>query len=303
MVLTKKIFIILIIFFTSSTFGKGFSIDNILNLISEKKYIKVIELVDQSLKNQSINPNTFSSDTEYNKITQIKLFLKLESMLLAIRASQLEMTMARLEKMQQILEISDDFDLDADKYDFDRLREVFESESESWKESRFTFNYFASISYFTWNYALSLTDSTGENATLYSKERGPCFGGGIRYQNAMWGIESGLCYGYVSATVGEDSTNVKYNQSKVPVDAFISTTSLIWRPKDRVAIKIGMPIIYHSGDYKPPVGGSISDTNQISYGYLIANEWSFRNMAFEISYGDIKNYPSSFWSFKLIFNL
>lgn len=302
MVLKKSLVLIFIIFFSNTTFGKGSLPNNILNLIAQKKYLKVIDMVDQSLKKQSINPSLLSSDVEYSKSTQVELYFKLKSILLAIRSSQFEMTTVRLEMMQQILEISDDFNLDTDKYDFDELLEIFESESDDWKQSRFTFNYFASISYVTWNYTLSLTDGTGEKATLYSKERGPCIGGGIRYQNAKWGIESGLCYGYISATVGEDSTNIKYNQSKVPIDAFISTTSLIWKPKDKVAMKIGLPMIYHNGDYKPPVGGSISDINEFSYGYIIANEWSFWKIAFEVSYADIKNYPSSFWSFKLIYN-
>jgi len=299
----RSLFVVFILLFTNITFGKESSTNNVLNLMVRKKYLEVVALVDQNLHKKSINLNQLSSDVEYTETIQIQLFYKLKSMLLAIKSNQLEMTAVRLEMMQKILEISDYFDIDTYKYDFYELFEFFDVESKNWKQSQFIFNYFASFSYFTWNYALSLTDETGENATLYSKERGPCFGGGIRYQNAKWGFESGLCYGYISATVGEDSTNIKYNQSKVPVDAFISTTSLIWKPKDRVALKLGIPIIHHNGDYIPPVGGSISDTIEISYGYFIANEWSFKKMAFEVSYGDIKNYPSSFWSFKLIYNL
>jgi len=303
MVLTKILCAISIIFFTNIIVANEFSTTHLQSLVEQKKYVKVIALVDQNLKKISLKPDKLTSNIEYSENTQVQLYLKLKSILLAIKSHQLIMTNAVLEKMQQILNLSDDFDLDTDIYDFDELLEIFEIESEKWKQSQFIFNYFASISYFTWNYALSLTDESGEKATLYSKERGPCFGGGIRYQNAHWGIESGLCYGYISATVGEDSKSIKYNQSKVPIDAFISTTSLIWRPKERVAIKMGIPLIYHKGKYRPPVGGKIVDNNEFSFGLLIASEWSFKNMAFEISFGDIKNYPSSIWSFKLIYNL
>lgn len=303
MVLIKSSFLILIILFTNVVIGKESSSHRLHNLVSQKKYLEVIALVNRALKKNSINPKNLSNDIEYSETSQILLYFHLKSMLLAIKAKQVSLSKAKLKRMQNLFEISDDFDLDADKYDFDLLLEAFEAESLSWSQSQFNFNYFASITYLTWNYSLSITDSTGESTALYSKERGPCLGGGIRYQSALWGFESGLCYAFISATVGEDSKNVKYNQSKVPVDALISTTSIIWRPADSVAIKFGMPIIYHNGDYTPPAGGSLSDTNEFSYGYLIAQEWSVKKMAFEISYGNIKSYQSSFWGLKLIYNL
>ncbi|MFT6631536.1 MAG: hypothetical protein ACJAS4_001485 [Bacteriovoracaceae bacterium] len=299
MVLIKYI-LLFIIFLTGTAYAEVFSLEELRQLDLEKNYPKIINKIDNDLKSNSLDPTRLLSETSYSKDIQIKLYFKLKAYILGIQSGTVKPNDEQHKQSKQIIMMSDDFELD--NYDFDDLIETFELETEKWEKSKFTLNYFVSISYLTWNHSLKLKDSNGEKANLYSKEIGPCFGGGIRYQNGYWGVESQLCYGYLSATVGEDSTVIKYNQSNVPVDAVVLTSNFLWKPKEQVAMKFGIPLVYHQADYEPSKEGKITAEETFSFGYFIGAEWIFQKYAVEISIGGIKQYPDSFWNFKLTYN-
>jgi len=299
MVLIKYI-LLFIIFLANTVYAEALSLEVLKQLDLEKNYSEIIDKVDNDLKNNSLDPTQLLSETGYSEDIQIKLFFKFKAYILGIQSGIIKPNDEQHKQSKQIIIMSDEFELD--NYDFDDLIEKFELETEKWEKSKFTLNYFVSISYLTWNHSLKLEDSNGEKANLYSKERGPCVGGGIRYQNGYWGVESQLCYGYLSATVGEDSTVIKYNQSDVPVDAVVLTSNFLWKPKEQVAMKFGIPLIYHQPDYEPPKGGKITADDTFSFGYSIGGEWSYQKYALEISIGGINQYPDSFWNFKLTYN-
>ena len=120
-------------------------------------------------------------------------------------------------------------------------------------------------------------------------------GGGLSYHNSYWGVSLEGCYAYMSATVGEDSTTIKYNQSNVAVDALLAKSIIFWKPKDDITIGVGSLLLYHDGSYTSPAGGSIQDENSFSYGPLVDVSWSWNNFKLNLGLGDIRKYRSSFW--------
>jgi len=196
-----------------------------------------------------------------------------------------------------IINKSDEFDLD--DYDFDELSEEYATLLSQIKNEKFELGFYAMAKFITWNYRLQLIDQSGFKESLYSKEKGLCIGAGTTYENAFWGVSSDLCYAYMTATVGEDSTTIKYNQSNVPVDAIVSTSSIYWKPKKAISIGTGPLLVYHSAEYAPPTGGSIQDSNNFSYGYHILASWKKSSFKVNISFGDLKDYKSSIWQIGL----
>jgi len=286
----KRIIIFTIIIFAQTLFANVISLDEIK---SAKTLSQMLDIVDKMNK----APSKIDLDQEVN---QIKSYFKLKFSLLLIKNRKIKLSENLFMTLRTIIEKSDDFDL-IDEYDFDELTDIFEIEYDTWKKEKIDVNYFVSIAFYTWNYSLELTDSSGKEASLYAKERGPCIGGGLRYSNAIWGGETSLCYAYATSTIGEDSKSIKFNQNGVPVDALIWVSNLIWKPKDQVSLKFGLPVIYHEGDYTASTGGSIKDDNSFSFGYQVAGEWLYKNAGLEMSIGEFKSYPSSFWSFKLMY--
>jgi hypothetical protein len=286
----RKLVIFTVLIFAENLIADTHSINKLKNI---KKLENMLSIVNEI--------GVDSSKIDLTKeINQIKYYYKLKFSLILIRNKKIESSEKLFSSLKSIIEESDDFEL-VDEYDFDELNDIYEIEYDNWKKKKFNFEYFISLAFYTWNYSLELTDSNGQKASLYAKERGPCLGGGVRYLNALWGGESSLCYAYATSTIGEDSKSIKYNQNSVPVDAFIWVSNLLWRPKDQVTLKIGLPIIYHNGDYSAPTGGYIDDSNTLSYGYQIAGEWQYKRTGLEMAIGKFQNYPSSYWSFKLFY--
>jgi hypothetical protein len=197
--------------------------------------------------------------------------------------------------LRSIFSKADEFDLD--EYDFDDLSEKYELIFKKIEQNIFKLNYYGSISFVSWNYRLQLTDQSGFKEPLYSKEKGICIGGGLSYFNSYWGVSLEGCYAYMSATVGEDSTTIKYNQSNVPIDAFLTKSIIFWKPKEDISLGVGPLLIYHNGTYVSPTGGSIQDGNSFSYGLLVDANWSWNNYKLNLGLGDLKNYKSSVWQF------
>ncbi len=229
---------------------------------------------------------------------QQSFYHEIETQLVEIQRGVTKPSSSVFQELFSMLEESDSFE-QSDEYDFEVLYELYDVELDKFNRSKFNSDYFVSLSYLTWNYDLELKDSSGNVTSLNSKERGPCLGGGYRKMNALWGIESSLCYAYLTATVGEDSNSIKFIQSDIPVDALMSMTSLIWRPKDRVFVKFGIPLLFKRGDYNAPSGGRIDGEESFSFGYQFSGEWSFENISFAITLGSLNEYPSSFWGLDL----
>ena len=146
---------------------------------------------------------------------------------------------------------------------------------------------------------MKLKDSVKGSASLYAKEQGPCIGAGVRYSSEVWGVESSLCYAYMTATVSENSTSFKYNQNAVPIDALVLNTAILWKPEVDIAIKLGLPFLYHKGNYEAPDGATIDNPESFSFGYKLGAEWGYENFNFEMAIGEFQNLPSNFWSFNL----
>lgn len=229
---------------------------------------------------------------EISEEYQILLHKKLSFILKRTKATKIVVKKDEALFMNIINKV-DDFDLD--DYDFDELSEEYITLLNQIKKEQFKLSYYATARFITWNYRLQLTDQSGFKEPLYSKEKGLCIGAGVSYENAYWGMATDFCYAYMTATVGEDSTTIKYNQSSVPVDALVSASSIFWRPKEEVSYGAGPLLVYHSANYAPPTGGSIQDTNSLSYGYQILASWRKSSFKIDISIGDLKDYKSSIW--------
>lgn len=248
--------------------------------------------VDQIIENKFKNYRDLLKMEEIPEKTQVLLYKKLDFILK--RTKSTKTVIKRDEDLfMKIINKSDDFDLD--DYDFDEVSEEYNSLLTQIKNEKFKLNYYATARFITWNYRLQLTDQSGIEEPLYSKEKGLCVGVGATYENAYWGISTDFCYAYMTATVGEDSTTIKYNQSSVPVDALVSTSSVFWKPKELVSLGAGPLLVYHRADYASPTGGSIQDTNNFSYGYHILASWRKSQFKLDISIGDLKDYKSSIW--------
>ena len=248
--------------------------------------------VDQIIENKFKNYRDLLKMEEIPEKTQVLLYKKLDFILK--RTKSTKTVIKRDEDLfMKIINKSDDFDLD--DYDFDEVSEEYNSLLTQIKNEKFKLNYYATARFITWNYRLQLTDQSGVEEPLYSKEKGLCVGVGATYENAYWGISTDFCYAYMTATVGEDSTTIKYNQSSVPVDALVSTSSVFWKPKELVSLGAGPLLVYHRADYASPTGGSIQDTNNFSYGYHILASWRKSQFKLDISIGDLKDYKSSIW--------
>mgnify|MGYP000029370602 CR=1 FL=1 len=252
--------------------------------------------VDQIIESKFKNYEDLLKTDEISEENQILLYKKLNFILIRTKATKIVVNKDEVLFMN-IINKSDDFDLD--DYDFDELSEKYIALLNQIKKQQFELNYYATARFITWNYRLQLTDQSGFEKPIYSKEKGLCVGAGAIYENAYWGMATDFCYAYMTATVGEDSTTIKYNQSSVPVDALVSTSSIFWKPKEEVSFGAGPLLVYHSADYAPPTGGSIQDTKNFSYGYHILASWRKSSFKIDISIGDVKDYKSSIWQIGL----
>lgn len=248
--------------------------------------------VDQIIASKFKNYDNLLKTDEISEENQVLLYKKLVFILKRTKATKIIYKKDETLFMN-IINKSDEFDLD--DYDFDELSEEYIALLNGIKKEQFELSYYATARFITWNYRLQLTDQSGFEEPLYSKEKGLCVGAGVSYENAYWGMATDFCYAYMTATVGEDSTTIKYNQSSVPVDALVSTSSIFWKPKEEVSFGAGPLLVYHSADYAPPAGGSIQDTNSFSYGYHILASWRKSGFKIDISIGDLKDYKSSIW--------
>ena len=248
--------------------------------------------VDKIIESKFKNYGDLLKMEEIPENTQVLLYKKLDFILK--RTKSTKTVIKRDEELfMKIINKSDDFDLD--DYDFDEVSEEYNSLLTQIKNEQFKLNYYATARFITWNYRLQLTDQSGVEEPLYSKEKGLCVGVGTTYENAYWVMATDFCYAYMTATVGEDSTSIKYNQSSVPVDALVSTSSVFWKPKELVSFGVGPLLVYHRAEYASPTGGSIQDTNNFSYGYHILASWRKSRFKLDISIGDLKDYKSSIW--------
>lgn len=276
----KKIILVLPLLFISIT------------VCASEKY------VDQIIESKFKKYDFLLKQDEISEENQILLYKKLSFILKRAKAAKVVIKKDEALFMN-IINKADDFDLES--YDFDELYDEFFTLITNIKKQQFEFNYYATLRFITWNYGLQLTDQSGLEEPLYSKEKGLCAGIGVGYENAYWGMATDFCYAYMTATVGEGSTTIKYNQSRVPVDALVSTSSIFWKPKEEVSFGAGPLLVYHIAEYAPSTGGSIQDTNNFSYGYHILASWRKSSFEFDISIGDLKDYESSIWQVGLLY--
>ncbi|MBK24568.1 MAG: hypothetical protein CME70_11290 [Halobacteriovorax sp.] len=261
--------------------------------------LKSIKIIDDEIKGKfSSYEKLLEQDTLPVKI-QILLYKKIKSLIVQVKEkSYIGENDKKIAKL--IIDKAEDFELE--DYDFDEVSEEMLLSLNEIEKIQFKLNYFASVHFITWNYLLSMVDSQGRQAGLYSKEKGPCIGGGLNYSNHYWGVSLSGCYAYMAATVGEDSTSIKYSQDNVSVDAVVFKFPIFWKPQDDISIGVAPLIIYHRGDYTAPVGGQIMDENDISVGYVVRGTWRLSNVELDVGLGDVKEYKSGLWELGLSYS-
>lgn len=260
----------------------------ISKLKNSENNLENIVIIDKSLKEKI---DVILKKEEIKEDKQILLYFRVKKMIVLLGRGSL--SKIEQDRLSVIFDKSEDFDLD--DYDFDDLQEKYEQILNEKITTEFHWVPYVYLSYITWNYSLNLTESTGEEASLYSKEKGLCVGGGYSYSNAYWGFSVDGCYAYMTATVGEDSKTIKYNQSNVAVDTIFVKTGVFWKPKPRVSVGFYPIINFHNGNYSPPVGGTLSEDNKFSFGYMIDTNWSWEKIKIHLGIGSLNNYPSSVW--------
>lgn len=279
-------------FFLLLAFSSVFSIPKAETNLSAMERVEQIDTQIQS-KFGSYE-NLFKEKSIPNEI-QKQLYEKVERSL-EVLTKKRSLSKTDKKTIEKILDQSYRYRLDMKKYDFYELTDRYNALTNEIEKETFRSQFFTSLSFIAWNYQLSLTDASGNKASLFSEEKGACIGGGLTYSNAYWGALFEGCYAYMTATVGEDSTSIRYNQTDVPVDALLIRSGAYWRPNDDVRIGIYPALVYHKGSYTPPSGGSIRDDNELSLGAMIASHWAFNeHIGIKISLGDLKSYKSSIW--------
>ena len=181
---------------------------------------------------------------------------------------------------------------------------LFEKNDILYQSQKKTLSYFFSLSYITWNTTPTLKRETQSDVDLFSEEKGPCLGAGLKYSNAYRGFESSLCYAFLDATISEDEdTGVQFNQNDVEVDAWFMQNNFFYKPNTDVALKVGVPLILRSADYGDVASAEVEDEKSFYYGLSFGRSISFSKMSFEMNFGSIESFQSSFWSLGLSYSL
>lgn len=265
-------------------------------LASDATLEKDIKSIDKKLEGLNIDPSSIKKGDVFSIKVKVLLFEKLTAINNLLKSKSYTGKDGQRDKAKIIVNVAYDFDLH--DYDFDDLIDEFEELQLAYGESLYSISYQFIFSYKTWNYKLVLERDNAEDADLLSTEKGPCVGVGIKYQNAFWGADTSICYGLMTATIGEDEdTNINYNQHNVSINALFSQSSVFWKPKKDVAIKFGLPLILRSGSYSNISNTTVTEGNNFSYGLSFGADWSISNHSLNITMGTFHDYPSSYWSF------
>jgi hypothetical protein len=189
----------------------------------------------------------------------------------------------------------------------DEAEEEIESFEEAYlvfKNNQYGTSYFIAISYLTWNTRPYLDRNNDTDVDLFSEEKGPCLGAGLKYQSTKHGFESSLCYAFLDATVGEEnSTTVYFNQNDVEIDALLLQSFYLYRLEKDTTFKIGIPFIYRQSKYGILDAGEVKDSSNILYGYSVGASWALKDFSLDLSFGSIPVYKSSIWSLQLSYDI
>ena len=190
--------------------------------------------------------------------------------------------------------------MEGDHYE-DEAEELFEAASERSNEyKRLTFkkSYNALISYMTWQNELTLTSNSGTSQEIKSTTEGTCLGGGIEYANAYVVYRIDGCLAFASATVGEDSADIDYFQSKVSERALFVFPGVRWKPAaGSVSIGLSTPLVYRVGDFTEPDGFTVDGKTKIGVGLMIETGWQRQNFGVDLKLGKISGFSSTTMSF------
>ena len=202
---------------------------------------------------------------------------------------------ALVESLESLHELSDEADEEIEKFEELNLK---------FKSNQYKKSYFLTLNYMTFNTKPYLDRTSGSVVDLFSEEKGPCIGAGIKYQNTRHGFESGLCYAFLNATISEEeTTGVNFNQNDVRVDALFLQSFYTYRLEQDTSVKIGIPLIYREADYADLDAGTVKDSQSMLFGYSFGMSWAIKQMSLDINMGSVPNYESSLWSLGISYNL
>ncbi len=146
---------------------------------------------------------------------------------------------------------------------------------------------------------------TSQKYNLLNTNLGTCIGAGKKWQNSTYEFDFEGCLLVATSTISSESTEISYQQSKVPVLGAILGPGMYFRAfSENLLLGFQLPIMYRKGDWTLPANLQyrFEKAQSLEVGSFVQSKFKVKKIYIRTRMGIIFSNPGSYWSLGAVYD-